>query len=223
MAAPVALIVGAGPGIGGAFAAKLAARGHAVALAARQKSRLDAMATALQGRAYSVDVGSPVSVAALFAEVERELGVPEVVLFNAGARFPGAIAELTPDVVEQSLRVNALGAFVTAREAAKRLLPLGRGALFFTGATASVKGFARSSAFAMSKFALRGLAQSLAKELAPQGIHVAHFVIDGVVQAGGGERDFTPDNIASSYLAGLDQPSGAWSWEIELRAFDERF
>lgn len=223
MAAPVALIVGAGPGIGGAFAAKLAARGHAVALAARQKSRLDAMATALQGRAYSVDVGSPDSVATLFAEVERELGVPEVVLFNAGARFPGAIAELTPDVVEQSLRVNALGAFVTAREAAKRLLPLGRGALFFTGATASVKGFARSSAFAMSKFALRGLAQSLAKELAPQGIHVAHFVIDGVVQAGGGERDFTPDNIAISYLAALDQPSGAWSWEIELRAFDERF
>lgn len=219
----VALIVGAGPGIGGAFASRLLARGYTVALAARQLKRLEALAASLNCRAYAVDVSSPASVAKLFTAVEQDLGTPEVVLFNAAARFPAAITDLQPEIVAQSLQVNALGAFAVAQEAARRLLPLGRGAIFFTGATASVKGFARSSAFAMGKFALRGLAQSLAKELGPQGIHVAHFVIDGVVATGGGERDFTPDNIAGSYLAVLDQPPGAWSWEIELRSYVERF
>ena len=219
----VAMIVGAGPGIGGAFASRLVARGYTVALAARQAQRLEALAGSLNCRPYSVDVGSPASVADLFAAVERDLGTPEVVLFNAAARFPGAITDLGPEIIAHSLQVNALEAFAVAQEAARRLLPLGRGAIFFTGATASVNGFAESGAFAMGKFALRGLAQSLAKELAPSGIHVAHFVIDGVVASAGEPGDFTPENIAGSYLAVLDQPPGAWSWEIELRSYVERF
>lgn len=223
MSAPVALIVGCGPGIGGAFASRLVARGYSVAVAARRIDRLQSQAESLNCRAYGVDVGSPASVTDLFRDIERDMGIPEVVLFNAAARYPAAITELSPDIVAQSLQINALGAFAVAQEAASRMLPLGRGAIFFTGATASVKGFARSSAFAMGKFAVRGLAQSLAKELGPQGIHVAHFVIDGVVASEGGERAFTPENIASSYLAVLDQPPGAWSWEVELRSHVERF
>lgn len=223
MTEQVALIIGAGPGISGAFASRLVARGYNVALAARQLNRLEPLAASLNCRAYPVDVSLPSSVADLFVAIERDLGTPEVVLFNAAARFPGAITDLQPEIAAYSLQVNALGAFAVAQEAARRLLPLGRGHIFFTGATASVKGFARSSAFAMGKFAMRGLAQSLAKELAPHGIHVAHFVIDGAVASQGGERDFTADNIAGSYLAVLDQPPGAWSWEIELRSYGERF
>ena len=223
MTAPVALIVGAGPGISGAFAARLIARGYAVALAARDLSKLEPLAASLNCRTYAVDVGSAAGVSALFSSVERDLGAPDVVLFNAGARLPGPITELNVDAVGKTLQTNAMGAFAVAQEASRRMLPRGRGALFFTGATASVKGFARSSAFAMGKFAVRGLAQSLARELAPQGLHVAHFVIDGVVTGGDGAQDFTADNIAASYLAVLDQPPGAWSWEIELRGHKESF
>jgi NAD(P)-dependent dehydrogenase (short-subunit alcohol dehydrogenase family) len=221
--APVALIVGAGPGISGAFAAGLVARGYVVALAARDLGKLQPLAASLSGRAYAVDVGSAVGVSKLFASDERDLGAPDVVLYNAAVRLTGPIAELDAAAVGQSLQTNAMGAFAVAQEASRRMVPRGRGALFFTGATASVKGFPRSSAFAMGKFAVRGLAQSLAKELAPQGIHVAHFVIDGAVSTGVGKQDFTPDNIAASYLATLDQPPGAWSWEIELRSYREAF
>ena len=223
MTAPVALIVGAGPGISGAFASRLVARGYAVALAARQLSRLEPLATSLNGRAYAVEAGAAAGVSALFSAVEHDLGAPEVVLFNAGALLPGAIIELNVEAVGKTLQTQAMGAFAVAQEASRRMLPRGRGALFFTGATASVKGFARFSAFAMGKFAVRGLAQSLARELAPQGIHVAHFVIDGVVMGGNGVQNFTADNIAASYLAVLDQPPGAWSWEIELRSHTESF
>jgi NAD(P)-dependent dehydrogenase (short-subunit alcohol dehydrogenase family) len=223
MSASVALIVGAGPGISGAFASRLVERGYVVALAARNLDKLEPLAATLNCRAYSVDVRSAASVAELFSAVERDLGSPEVVLFNAGARLPGAINQLDIDAVGLALQTNAMGAFAVAQEAARRMAVRGRGSLFFTGATASVKGFARSSAFAMGKFAVRGLAQSLAKELGPLGIHVVHFVIDGVVTHGAGAHDFSPDNIAASYLAVLDQPPGAWSWEIELRGYQENF
>jgi NAD(P)-dependent dehydrogenase (short-subunit alcohol dehydrogenase family) len=223
MTAPVALIVGAGPGISGAFASRLVARGYAVALAARHLGKLEPLATSMNCRAYAVDAGSAAGVSALFSAVERDLEAPDVILFNAGALLPGSITELNVDAVAKALQTNAMGAFAVAQEAARRMLPRGRGAIFFTGATASVKGFARFSAFAMGKFAVRGLAQSLARELAPQGIHVAHFVIDGVVIGGDGVQNFTADNIAASYLAVLDQPPGAWSWEIELRSHKESF
>lgn len=223
MNAPVALIVGAGPGISGAFASRLVERGYVVALAARNLGKLEPFAATLHCRAYAVDVRSAAGVAELFSAVERDLGSPEVVLFNAGARLPGPITQLDSEAVSHALQTNAMGAFAVAQEASRRMLPRGTGAMFFTGATASVKGFAQSSAFAMGKFAVRGLAQSLAKELGPLGIHVAHFVIDGVVTRGAGAQGFSPENIAASYLAVLDQPPGAWSWEIELRSCEERF
>ena len=116
-----------------------------------------------------------------------------------------------------------MGAFVAAQEAAKRMVPKNRGAIFFTGATASVKGFAGSSGFAMGKFAVRGLAQSLARELSAFGIHVAHFVIDGAVKTDSANDAMTADAIAQTYMAILNQPKAAWTWEIEIRSKDEKF
>jgi NAD(P)-dependent dehydrogenase (short-subunit alcohol dehydrogenase family) len=227
MTSPVALIVGAGPGIGGAFAAALARRGHAVAIAARNLGRLQPLAGEIGARAFAADAAAASSLRALFEQVERELGAPEVVLYNPSARVRGEFTSLDDEAVARSLHTTAMGAFVTAQEAARRMLPKRRGAIFFTGATASVKGFAQSAPFAMAKFAVRGLAQSLARELSPAGIHVAHFVIDGAVEAAGAQdgdpRRFTPQAIATSYLSVLDQPPGAWSWEVDLRRFDERF
>jgi NAD(P)-dependent dehydrogenase (short-subunit alcohol dehydrogenase family) len=145
------------------------------------------------------------------------------VLFNAGTRVKGPLEELDANEVARVLQINAFGGFLVAQQAVRRMLKHGAGKLFFTGATASVKGFAQSSPFAMSKFALRGLAQSLARELGPRGIHVAHFIVDGAVQAQGSAGDFTAENIARSYMAILDQPPGAWTWEIELRRQIEPF
>ncbi|HEX6362801.1 MAG TPA: SDR family NAD(P)-dependent oxidoreductase [Albitalea sp.] len=221
--APVALIVGAGPGISAGFAAALAADGYEVALAARRRDAVEALAASLGARPFVVDAGHAASVQALFAEVEQSLGAPEVVLYNAGRRVRGDLLSLEPTAVLQALQVSSFGAFVTAQEAARRMLPRGRGSLFFTGATAGIKGFAKSSPFAMGKFALRGLAQSLARELGPQGIHVVHFVIDGAVVHEDRDDRLTPQAIAASYMAALRQPPGAWSWEIELRSRDEPF
>jgi NAD(P)-dependent dehydrogenase (short-subunit alcohol dehydrogenase family) len=222
--APTALIVGAGPGISSGFAAALAADGWRVALASRHPERLQPLADALGARTFVVDAADPASIAALFAAVEQSLAAPEVVLYNPSQRVRGELLDLDPQAAMQALQVSALGAFVTAQEAARRMLPRGRGSLFFTGATAGVKGFAKSSVFAMGKFALRGLAQSLARELGPQGIHVVHFVIDGTVVRDDDRPDrLTPQTIAASYMAALRQPPGAWSWEIELRSKDEPF
>jgi NAD(P)-dependent dehydrogenase (short-subunit alcohol dehydrogenase family) len=222
--ARVAFIVGAGPGISGAFARALRRDGYAVALAARDLRRLRPLADAIGACPLAADAQSIEGLRAAFAEVDRMLGPPEVVLYNPSARVRGDLLSVDAQAVSDAVRTTAIGAFVVAQEAARRMLPRGRGAIFFTGATAGVKGFARSSAFAMGKFALRGLAQSLARELSPAGIHVAHFVIDGAVRADGREPgDFTPEAIARSYMAVLDQPPGAWSWEIELRSHAEPF
>ena len=225
MATPskMALIVGAGPGISAGFAEALRADGYEVALASRQPDRLAALAGRLGARAFPAEAGDRRSITELFSAVDRALGAPEVVLYNASARVRGEFLSVEPDVAMESLRTTAFGAFVTAQEAARRMLARGRGALCFTGATASVKGFARSSVFAMSKFAVRGLAQSLARELGPQGIHVVHFVIDGSVRPQAGDDRLTPHTIAASYMAALRQPPGAWSWELELRSRDEPF
>ncbi|MBX3604043.1 MAG: SDR family NAD(P)-dependent oxidoreductase [Piscinibacter sp.] len=228
MSSPVALIVGAGPGIGGAFAAALVGRGYDVVVAARDRARLQPLADRLGARAGTADAADPASLRALFAQLDAEGVVPDVVLYNPGARVRGPITELDDRAVAQALQLTAMGGFVTAQEAARRMLPRGRGTILFTGATASVKGFAQSAPFAMAKFAVRGLAQSLARELSPQGIHVAHLVVDGAVEAAGepgagAARRFTPEAVAAGLLALLDQPPGAWSWELELRRFDERF
>ncbi len=224
MARPVALIVGAGPGISAAFAEALVGSGYSVALASRNLDKLRPLAASLGATPFVADAASPESLAALFREVDSALGEPEVVLFNPSARIRGELLSLDIAAATQAIQTTAIGALATAQEAARRMLPRGRGAIFFTGATAGLKGFARSSVFAMGKFALRGLAQSLARELSPAGIHVVHFVIDGGVnQASDDPNLFSPKAIAQSYMAALAQPKGAWSWELELRSNTESF
>jgi NAD(P)-dependent dehydrogenase (short-subunit alcohol dehydrogenase family) len=221
---PIALVVGVGPGISSAFAKALVAGGYQVAVAARDVSKLRPLAEAIGAQPFEADASSPPSLAKLFHEVDRALGLVEVVLFNPSARIRGDLLSLDIDAAAAAIQTTAIGALVTAQEAARRMLPRGRGSILFTGATAGVKGFARSSVFAMGKFALRGLAQSLARELGPAGIHVVHFVIDGAVIQGSPDTDaFTPEAIAQSYMAALAQPRGAWSWELELRSHKEPF
>jgi NAD(P)-dependent dehydrogenase (short-subunit alcohol dehydrogenase family) len=221
---PVALIVGAGPGISAAFGEALIADGYDVALASLNVEKLSRLAAQMDAKAFVADASSPPSLASLFSEVEAKLGEPEVVLFNPSARVRGDLLTLDMEAASAAIQTTAIGALATAQEAARRMLPRGRGSIFFTGATAGIKGFARSSVFAMAKFAVRGLAQSLARELGPQGIHVVHFVIDGGVVQGSQALDvLSPRALARSYMAALAQPSGAWSWELELRSHTEPF
>ena len=182
MTPKVALIVGAGPGLSASVARKLAERGAKVALAARRPERIEDMAAGLGGRAFGCDASEADQVAELFSAVEAEVGTPDFVLYNASARARGPLADLEPEDVERALKVSAYGGFLVAQQAARRMLGAGGGAIFFTGASASVKGYPQSAPFAMGKFALRGLAQSLARELQPRNIHVAHFVIDGAIR-----------------------------------------
>jgi NAD(P)-dependent dehydrogenase (short-subunit alcohol dehydrogenase family) len=225
-----ALIVGAGSGISASLARKLAGLHMAVALAARNVEKLEPLCRDTGAHAFAADASNPQSVAKLFKEVAERNGEPDVVLYNAGSRAPGPIAELDPNAVQQALAVTAFGAFLVTQQAAKLMLPRGRGAILLTGATASVKGFARSAAFAMGKFALRGLAQSAARELGPRGIHVAHFIIDGAVRSAARpeaadkpDSTLDPDAIAASYVDVLRQPRSAWSQEVELRPWVEHF
>jgi NAD(P)-dependent dehydrogenase (short-subunit alcohol dehydrogenase family) len=225
-----ALVVGAGDGISASFARALARDGFKVGLAARRTDKLAALCAEIGGAAFACDAAEPDQVARLFKEVDDRLGALEVVHYNAGYRTPGPLVELDPAEVRKSLMVGAFGGFLVAQQAARRMLRQGSGAIFFTGASASVKGYARSSSFAMGKFALRGLAQSMARELAPQNIHVAHFVIDGGVRAArrpeSADRPdsmLDPDAIAQTYLWVLNQPRSAWTWEVELRPWVETF
>ena len=220
----VALIVGAGPGISAAFAEALVADGYQVAIASRSVENLAPLAKKINAKVFAADASSRASLVRLFNEVDGALGEPEVVLFNPSARIRGDLLALDMESAAAALQTTAMGALVTAQEAARRMLPKGRGSIFFTGATAGIKGFARSSVFAMGKFAVRGLAQSLARELGPRGIHVVHFVIDGGVVPGSDALDvLSPRAIARSYMAALAQPPGAWSWELELRSYTESF
>lgn len=225
-----ALVVGAGPGIGASVARALTAAGLKVVVAARNPDRLRDVASASDAIGLEVDATDPASVAHLFEQTERAIGVPEVVLYNASGRVRGSLTELDPELVRRSIEVSSFGAFLVTQQAARRLVPHGRGAILLTGATASVKGFANSASFAIGKFGLRGLAQSAARELAPKGIHVAHFVIDGSVrsQARADPQDapdstLDPQSIAQTYLAILAQHRSAWSWEVELRPWVERY
>lgn len=225
-----ALIVGAGSGISAAVARALVRSGLTVGVAARNVAKLAPLAAETGVTAFSCDATRPDAVGALFAEFDAKFGLPEVVLYNASGRLHGALVELDPEAVREVLAVTAFGGFLVAREAARRMVPHGRGAILFTGASASVKGFARSAPFAMGKFALKGLAESAARELGPRGIHVAHFVIDGTVRRA--DRPDPPEHpdstldpaaIAASYLAVLAQPPSAWSFAVELRPAVEPF
>jgi len=225
-----ALIVGAGTGLSASLARLLARDGLRVALAARNSEKLMPLCAETGAKAFTCEATDPGQVARMFAAVEAATGTPDVVIYNASARARGPVAELVPAEVDRAIRVSAYGGFLVAREAVQRMLPKKHGAVLFTGASASVKGYPLSAPFAMGKFALRGLAQSMARELAPQGIHVAHFVIDGAIRNPGRveppdhpDSMLDPDAIAASYLHVLQQPRSAWTWEVELRPWVERF
>jgi NAD(P)-dependent dehydrogenase (short-subunit alcohol dehydrogenase family) len=201
-----------------------------VALGARTIDDLGALAGEIGAKAFVCDAIKSDDVVKLFDAAAEENGEPDVVVYNASYRARGAFVELDPAEVEKSITVSAFGGFLVGQEAAKRMLPKGKGAILFTGASASVKGYAQSAPFAMGKFALRGLAQSMARELAPQGIHVAHFVIDGGIRsarraepADRPDSMLDPDAIAASYLHVLMQSRSAWTWEVELRPWVEKF
>jgi NAD(P)-dependent dehydrogenase (short-subunit alcohol dehydrogenase family) len=224
------LIVGAGEGLSASLARLLAGEGLRVALAARQIDKLSALKNEIGAQTFTCDAADPAEVARLFDEVTTAIGVPDVVIYNASGRVRGPFVDLVPAEVERTLTVTAFGGFLVAQQGVRRMLPKGFGAVLFTGASASIKGYAQSAPFAMGKFALRGLAQSMARELAPRGIHVAHFVIDGAIRNPGRTEPpdkpdsmLDPDAIAANYLHVLRQPRSAWTWEIELRPWVERF
>ncbi|MEO0618309.1 MAG: SDR family NAD(P)-dependent oxidoreductase [Pseudomonadota bacterium] len=228
-----ALIVGAGPGISAAFARKLAAVGYKVHLASRDTAKLQGLVHEIDGAAHTCDVLQDGAITALFETLDGADIAPEVVLYNPSFRERGPFLELDRERTRKALMVTVYGGFVVAQEAARRMVPRGSGTILFTGASASVKGYPQSAPFAMGKFALRGLSQSMARELAPQGIHVAHVIIDGGVRnPDRPERIETPDNpdsmldpdaIADTYMHVLAQPRSAWTWEIELRPWVEKF
>jgi len=225
-----ALIVGAGAGISASVARALAAAGLKVGLAARNVDKLAPLAGEIGAERFAVDATDPAAVAGLFETADARIGEPDVVLFNPSARAPGSVAEIDPEAVRRAIEISAFGGFLTVQQAAKRMIPRGKGAILLTGASASVKGYPLSAAFAMGKFALRGLAQSTARELGPKGIHVAHFVIDGGVRSARRldpperpDSTLDPEDIAQTYLEVLRQPRSAWSLEVELRPWVETF
>lgn len=223
-----ALIVGAGTGLSASLARLFAREGLQVALAARNTAKLEALCKETRARAYACDAAQPEEVAKLFAGLDIDGGAPDVVVYNASSRVRAPFIHLDPADVKRAIEVTAYGAFLVAREAARRMVPRNYGAILFTGASAGVKGYPESATFAMGKFALRGLAQSMARELHPQGIHIAHFVIDGAIAREGRTPSapdalLDPDAIAASYLDVLRQPRNAWTWEMELRPWVEKF
>src|ERR1700751_4510883 len=229
MAKDVAVIVGVGTGLSAALARACAKRDMTVVLAARNIDKLSELAAETDARLISCDAVDRRQVDALF-RVVGEIAVPSLVVYNASYRTRGPVVELDPAEVERTVAVTALGGFHVGQAAARQMLPVGRGSILFTGASASVKGYAQSAPFAMGKFALRGLAQSMARELAPKGLHVAHFVIDGAVRQGdaGGPAQkpdalLDADAIAATYLHVLRQPRSTWTWEVEMRPWLEKF
>lgn len=231
----IALIVGAGSGNSAAFARALAAQQYKVVLAARNITKLDSLCQEIDASAIACDATSIESVHDLFETMQQTVGSASVVLYNPSAYTAGSIVNLDPELVLDSLMQTAYGAFLVAQQAAIGMKHLGGGALFFTGATASIKGFPNFAPFAMGKFALRGLAQSLARELGPENIHVAHFIIDGGIASPGrdlsdtaanssaNDTELEPDAIAQTYMAVLNQHRSAWTHEIDLRPWVENF
>ncbi len=229
--AEIALIVGAGSGLSAALARLFHQEGMRLALAARRPEKLAALCGEIGARAYACDAEQGAEVEALFRAVTTEIGSPDLVVYNPSYRTRGPVAELDPQEVLKTLTVTCFGGFLVAQQAARLMLKQGHGSILFTGASASIKGYARSAPFAMGKFGLRGLAQSLARELAPQNIHVAHFVIDGGIRRGDDPRAnergpdglLDPDAIAQTYLHVHRQKRSAWTAEIEVRPWVESY
>jgi NAD(P)-dependent dehydrogenase (short-subunit alcohol dehydrogenase family) len=225
-----ALIVGAGSGLSASLARRFTADGMRVAVAARDSGKLGPLCAETGAVAFACDATQPDQVTKLFEDAIAALGPLDVVVFNPSARAGGPTTELDPAAVLRALTISAFGGFLVGQAAARHMLPRRSGAILFTGASASVKGYPQSAAFAMGKFALRGLAQSMARELAPQGIHIAHFVIDGGIRsatrvdpADRPDNLLDPDAIAETYLNIVKQHRSAWTWEVELRPWVERF
>jgi short-subunit dehydrogenase len=225
-----ALIVGAGAGLSASLARALTKDGVKVALAARSTDDLHDLAIEAGAETFACDAAKRTDVEKLFDNLDATVGAPEILIYNASYRTRGPFAELDPAEVEKAIAVTAFGAFLVAQQAVRRMLPNGRGVILFTGASAGVKGYPQSAPFAMGKFALRGLSQSMARELHPQGIHVAHVVVDGGIRsarraepADKPDSLLDPDAIAASYLHVIHQPRSAWATEIELRPWVERF
>ena len=222
-----ALIVGTGPGLSASLARLCAKEGMQVGIAARNVDKLANLAAETGARVYGTDATSKAEVDAMFDAFEADCGIPDLVVYNASGRARGPFAELDADEVAQALNVTAFAGFLVGQAAVKRMLTRGSGTVEFTGASASVKGYPRSAPFAMGKFALRGMVQSMARELHPQNIHVAHFVIDGGIAPSGrdsdGERLLEADHIAETYLQVHRQHRSSWTWEVELRPWVETF
>ncbi len=226
-----ALIVGAGSGLSSSLALRCANLGMNVALAARNIEKLEELSVQTRATLHKCDASKIEDVSRLFKDLDEKIGIPELVIYNPSARLRGAIEALDPEKTKEALDVTCFGAFLVAQQAAKRMLKRGSGSIFFTGASAGVKGFANSSVFAMGKFGLRGLAQALARELHPKNIHIGHFVIDGGIKSnerldrkGNGDYDMLdPDEIAKTYLQFHEQNKSSWAWEVELRPWVESF
>jgi NAD(P)-dependent dehydrogenase (short-subunit alcohol dehydrogenase family) len=220
------LIVGAGPGLGTSLARLCASKEMKVVLASRNIKKLNDLKKEINADTYSCDSSDIKSISNLFKETDKSIGTPNLVIYNASSRPKKAsVVDLDPMETQKVINTTCFGAFLVAQEATKRMVERKSGSIFFTGATASVKGFANSSAFAMGKFGLRGLTQSLARELHPKGIHVVHFVIDGAInkEPYGEYQTMHPDEIAKTYLQFYQQDKSAWSWEVELRTSMEKF
>lgn len=227
----IALVVGTGSGLSASLARLFAKNGMKVALASRKPQKIEALAKETGARAYACDASSRSEVPALFKSVTEDLGAPDLVVYNPSYRTRGPLIELDPVEVEKALMVTCYGGFLVGQAAARQMLERGHGSILFTGASASVKGYAQSAPFAMGKFGLRGLAQSMARELQPKNIHVAHFVIDGGIRQQNDPRSaqrgndgmLEPDAIAETYLHIHRQHRSAWTWEVELRPWVETF
>ena len=232
MAQEVALIVGSGPGLSASLARLFTKEGMKVALAARNVKKLDGLVKQINGHAYACDASSPADVQKLFQSVSQDIGDPHIVVYNASGRVRGPLSELDPEGVRQTILVTCYGGFLIGQESARRMLKSGNGTILFTGASASVKGYANSAAFAMGKMGLTGLVQSMARELQPRNIHVAQVVIDGGIcnpdrperlTERGPDGCLDPDAIAQTYLHLHRQHRSAWASQIELRPWVEKF
>ncbi len=219
------LIVGAGSGLSASLARAFNSKGMKIVLAARNIDKLDSLKKEIDALVFKCDSTENKSVQNLFLQTDSIIGTPEIVIYNPSLRIVKPFIKYDPDEMLQSIKVNSYGAFLVAHESVKRMLKIGKGNIFFTGSSASVKGFAKSASFAMGKFGLRGLAQSLARELHPQNIHIGHFVIDGGIgkEPVGNYQMIHPDEIAKQYLNFYLQDKKAWSWEIEIRTNTEKF
>ena len=219
------LIVGVGSGLSASLARLCASKNMNIVLAARNVDKLQNLKEEINAQTFKCDSSDIESVSNLFKETDKTIGIPNLVIYNPSVRLKGSITELDPKQTQEAINVTCFGAFLVAQEASKRMLKRKSGSIFFTGASASIKGFANSSVFAMGKFGLRGLAQSLARELHPKNIHIGHFIIDGGIgrQSIGNYEMIDPDSIAKTYLQFHNQDKSAWSWEIELRTWIEKF